>query len=116
MPASDVEAILKRILVVPGLTILLAMMAACGMFQAPAPPSPLPTPTLIAMFTPTPEPPVALVDAELLGSPDMQAACDHPPEANMTCENEARARHTSWWTMTPPRGRAGPCAGRRRRR
>ena len=76
------------------MTLLLLIAAAgCGMFQPPEPPPPRPTPTLIATITPTPPPPVALVDAELLRSKDIEAACDHPPEANMTCENEARAPH-----------------------
>ena len=39
-------------------------------------------------MTPTLPPPVALVDAELLGARGVSAACDHPPDAEMTCSDE----------------------------
>ena len=89
--AQSIRPRYGRVGLVLALLLALSLIAGCGMFRPPAPPSPLPTPTLIATITPSPVPPLALVDAELLGAKDMTAACDHPPEATMTCENEAHA-------------------------
>ncbi len=51
-----------------------------------------PTPTVTPIVetptaTPTPLTPVALIDSELLGAPGVQAVCDHPEAAQLTCKD-----------------------------
>lgn len=71
--------------------MLLMFVVSCGGGAA----TPAPTPTLITppapAATPTPPPPVNRIDQELLGAAGVTASCDHPAEAQLTCENEASA-------------------------
>lgn len=68
--------------------LLPILLAGCAGRSLPAA---YPTATLILTFAPpaaTP-PPLRLLDAELLGAPGVQSACDHPPEAEMNCHGAA---------------------------
>lgn len=71
------------------LPLALCTISACNIMQ---PSEPGPTPTIIPTLpqpTATSQPPLRLLDAELLGAPGSRAACDHPPEAQMTCRDPA---------------------------
>lgn len=77
---------MKPILII-FLCAFLSGLTACASRPTPL----VPTPTLIpTLVPPTPTPP-PVVDRELLGTANVQAACDAPPEANFTCENETTA-------------------------
>lgn len=69
------------------------IITACGR-QAEIEPQP-PTPTAIvrptAMEMPVQSTLPALVETELLGAPGVTAACDHPPEAQLTCTGKVTA-------------------------
>ncbi len=62
-------------------------LSACG-GETVAEVTPPPPPTVMATAT-TVSPLTTLVDQELLGAPGAIAACDHPPEAQLTCVDEA---------------------------
>jgi glucose/arabinose dehydrogenase len=67
----------------------LALLGGCALGVVP---TPRPTATLVSTVAPptaTVIPPAALAGSELLGAPGVQAACDAPPEAVLTCTEPA---------------------------
>lgn len=71
---------------------LIALLALWLVTGCAGPPPPVATATLVptlALPTATPQPPLRLIDAELLGAPGVESICDHPPEAQMSCGGEA---------------------------
>jgi len=76
---------------------IILLITACGRKAEADPPPPMPpvitTPTAVASTL------AALTDAELLGAPGVTTACDHPPEAHLTCTEQAGAPPRSMLTV-----------------
>ena len=72
--------------------IVVLVISACRGQTVATPTQPPPTSvvaTATAVATPAPPPLASLIDNELLGASGVTAACDHPPEAQLTCTDEA---------------------------